>query len=156
LSRYLIVITGESLDRIREVLDRAGIPSIGPAFAGFSGEEVVVIGHRMTVVVEAETPEEAERRLRASLPSDGDYELVIVPDHSRRSEDELLRKLNERAKAKGRTFTIDTRGDEWEAAFRHEDGGVDTSALNVDRRRALTHLLEALDLSDEVDRRRRQ
>jgi hypothetical protein len=79
-----------------------------------------------------------------------------VADYSQLSEAELKQKLEERALTMDRTVTIDKQGDDWQAALRYEGGAIDRGALNVDRKTALVHLLQALDLHDELDRHGRE
>jgi hypothetical protein len=73
MPRFKIRIDGEQLDRARMALDRAGIPTIGPPYYG-RGEstesrgELTESTRGLGAVLDAETAEEAEARVRDNLP----------------------------------------------------------------------------------------
>ncbi len=85
LPRFKVEIHGEGLERARHTLNSAGVPTVGPTLAGFSGGPLTV-GHEMLAVLEALTPEQAEARVREALPADGEY--TVAPAEPLESEAE--------------------------------------------------------------------
>jgi hypothetical protein len=75
MPRFQVLVTGDGLDLARSRLNAANIPTMGPTFAHIDTDpEGGRIGHEMLVVTDAETPEDAESRIRATLP-EGRYEI---------------------------------------------------------------------------------
>jgi hypothetical protein len=72
MPRFVLLIRGDDLDHAMVALNAASIPTIGPESGGFP-EEIATL----QVLVEADTPEDAEDRVRAKLP-EGDYEVGIA------------------------------------------------------------------------------
>jgi hypothetical protein len=62
--RFKVPFASDSPEQARQALDRAGIPTFGPALAGHSNPESWKIGPRMTTVLEADSGEAAEARVR--------------------------------------------------------------------------------------------
>ena len=74
---FAVTIEGEGLDQVREALNRAAIPTVGPPMdIRFATEPVEQAheGRRMTAVLDADTAAAAEARLKDHLP-EGDYEV---------------------------------------------------------------------------------
>jgi hypothetical protein len=73
MARFKVGVGGEQLDRARMALDRAGIPTIGPPYYG-RGESTESRGEStestrgLLALLDAETAEEAEARVRDNLP----------------------------------------------------------------------------------------
>lgn len=69
MATFQVLLTGDGLDLARSKLNAANIPTMGPTFAPIDSEpEGDRIGHEMLAVVDADTPEDAEIRIRATLP----------------------------------------------------------------------------------------
>jgi hypothetical protein len=77
MPKFAVVIEGEGLDQVREALDRAEIPTLGPPFSKFVAEpdDQTHVGRRMAALVDADSPEAAEGQVRANLP-EGDYRVA--------------------------------------------------------------------------------
>jgi hypothetical protein len=74
MPRFKVSITGEGLDRAMAALNRANIPTIGPPFTWHGDDpRPVRVGPRMSAVLDADTAEGAERRVRDKLPAEGDH-----------------------------------------------------------------------------------
>lgn len=71
---FAVPIEGEGLAQVREALDRADIPTIGPSVTRVAGEFEEHAGHRMTAVLDASTATAAEARVKDHLP-EGDYQV---------------------------------------------------------------------------------
>jgi hypothetical protein len=76
MPRFKVEIHGDDLMRVMAVLNGAGIPTIGPASAGFTSDPGSWTTSRsMTAVVDASNPHEAEGRVKDNLPPDGEWDL---------------------------------------------------------------------------------
>jgi hypothetical protein len=76
MPNFAVTIEGEGLDQVREALNRADVPTVGPPYTKFDRESDAQthVGHRMAAVLDADTAEAAEARVRENLPA-GDYRL---------------------------------------------------------------------------------
>ncbi|MCL4287175.1 MAG: hypothetical protein KJ006_05965 [Thermoleophilia bacterium] len=68
MPRFQVLLTGDGLDLARAKLNEANIPTMGPTFAPISDPDGDRIGHEMLAVLDAATPEDAEDRIRTTLP----------------------------------------------------------------------------------------
>ncbi|MCL4287931.1 MAG: hypothetical protein KJ006_09840 [Thermoleophilia bacterium] len=69
MPRFQVLLTGDGLDLVRSKLHEANIPTMGPTFAPiYADPEGDRIGHEMLAVLDADTPGDAEERIRATLP----------------------------------------------------------------------------------------
>jgi hypothetical protein len=80
MPRFKVEISGKGLERAMASLNGANIPTIGPTFIRFGQQrpKQVRVGHRMTAVLDADTAEAAEARVRDNLPADGDHDVGPV------------------------------------------------------------------------------
>jgi hypothetical protein len=77
MQTFAVTIEGEGLEQVRDALNRAFIPTVGPPMdIRFATEPVAQAheGQRMTAVVDADTAAAAEARVEDHLPA-GDYEV---------------------------------------------------------------------------------
>jgi hypothetical protein len=80
MPRFKVEISGKHLERAMVALNGAGIPTI-VSFGAWYGELEPPEGWQLDTlqaVLDAETGEEAEARVRDSLPADGDYDVGPV------------------------------------------------------------------------------
>jgi hypothetical protein len=79
MARWAVRIQGEGRELLRaqQVLNGAGIPSIGPVITGW-GDKLDTVHNAMTAVPEAESSDAAEARVRQSLPADGEFTIESV------------------------------------------------------------------------------
>jgi hypothetical protein len=69
LPRFKVEIQGEGLERARDALNAAGVPTIGPTSVGREGESEIV-GRTMYAVLTAPSAAEAQARVSEALPGD--------------------------------------------------------------------------------------
>ena len=76
-----MAIEGEGLEQVRDALNHADIPTIGPPFTRFiaEAEQQTQIGHRMTAVLDADTGTAAEARVRDHLPEVPEGDFAVGP-----------------------------------------------------------------------------
>ncbi len=76
MPRFKVEIHGEGLERALAALNGADIPTIGPTFTWFGDQrfQQVRVGDRMLAVLDADSAEEAEARMKDNLPDD-DYDV---------------------------------------------------------------------------------
>jgi hypothetical protein len=73
MARFAVAIEGDGLDEVRQVLNQADIPTIGPPYSKYAREhepdEEVRVDRRMAAVVDAESEGAAETKVREKLPA---------------------------------------------------------------------------------------
>lgn len=68
MERFKVAVVSETPQETREELDRAGIPTIGPAFAYYTeNPQGGTFGPRMTAILEAEDEDAAIARVREAV-----------------------------------------------------------------------------------------
>jgi hypothetical protein len=73
MSRFKIRVTSDEPMEAWERLDRAGVPTLGPAYAAYVGSpESGTLSRCMTAVLDADTPDEAMREVRQALGETGE------------------------------------------------------------------------------------
>ncbi len=70
---FKVLVVSETPEETSRALDAAGIPKIGPAFAGFvSSPESWSVSPKMTPIFDAESANAAETRIREIVGSECD------------------------------------------------------------------------------------
>jgi hypothetical protein len=73
MSRFKVTVTSDEPMKAWEELDRAGVPTLGPAYAEFVGSpESGTLTRCMTAVLDAPGPEAAVREVRQAVGETGD------------------------------------------------------------------------------------
>lgn len=76
MPRFKVEIRGDDLMRVMTALNAAGVPTIGPASAGFASDPASwTVMKTMTAVVEALAADQAKARVKESLPPDGEWDV---------------------------------------------------------------------------------
>jgi hypothetical protein len=73
MSRFKMAVTSDEPMKAWERLDRAGVPTLGPAYAEFVGSpESGTLSRCMTAVLDADNPDEAAAQVRQAVGEIGE------------------------------------------------------------------------------------
>jgi len=68
MARFKVPVTSDTPQETREALDRAGVPTLGPAYAEFVGAaETGTVTSRMLTELDADDEAAARRRVREAV-----------------------------------------------------------------------------------------
>jgi hypothetical protein len=82
MSRFKVTVMSDEPMKAWERLDRAGVPTLGPAYAEFVGSpESGTLLRCMTAVLDADNPDEAVTHVRQAVGEIGEVGAAAPLDH---------------------------------------------------------------------------